>query len=581
MTDAHASVPAIVLGHWHRAADREAVRYKRHGSWHSVTWDELATQVAALAHSLKGIGIGESSVVGLLGDNCYEWIVADLATQSLGASSLFMPRMPTGRMAASLESTELSIVFCKDQGDVEDLLGCGRSPQPAVVVVDPTGCSTLGDDLREFRTYGDLLGDVRDAKSGADALSEFSPSFAAGGALRTEAAGRRAAAASRLSAAELHAAARIGATWLELSARDRVFCATPFSNAASYFLDVYSALFAGTTICLPESPLSVLADLREVRPTVVCLPPRGLDLLRSTSEDRAARSARGRAWTYRTAMRRLGALVSGARPAIASRRNASYLLVGRFVLRQLGLGNARRIVAVGAAGCEETRIFFASLGVIPTAAYGDARTRGFVVAGKDSEAVSPVPGLRARVRSGRHLEVLWEGSGQEWLDTGLTVDPLDDSTYRLIGARDDEFEVNDVVVAPAPIERGFQKSRLVRRAVVVAYRGSMAAFLELDADGVRSWAAEHQVPAGSLQALSRHDLVRRELWELVERVNASFCPPGVEIVLALPLPRQLNEHEGELDSVQRAVRSTVERHFADSLSTGITAAGWEVLGSPA
>ena len=583
MTDVTNSVPALVVEHAQRNPRGEAVRYKRHAVWRSVTWEDLAARVAALAHSLKGLGVGESSLVGLLGDNCYEWIVADVAVQSLGANSLILPR---GLVAATLGSNQLDLAFCKDQGDVEDLMAGGKVP--AVVVVDPVGCSTLGSagagSVRTLVSYDELVSAPSDTLSGADSLSGLTGTFATSGALRVDAAARSAAVVSRLTAAELHAAAQIGAQWLELSERDRVFCAAPFSNASSYFVDVYAALFAGTTICLPETALSLLADLREAQPTVLCLPSRGLDLLRTTSEGRAARSTRGRAWVCRTAMRRLRTRVVEGR-VIAARSSAAYALVGSFVRRQLGLRNTRRIVAFGAPVGEETRVFLASLGVPAIAAYGNAGTRGLVVAGNDGTAgdlVSPLPGLRARVRADRHLDISWETSGQRWLDTGLTVNPADASTFRLIGARDDEFEVNGAVVAPEPIERALQVSPLVRHAVVVEHQGALAALLELDIDAVRSWAREQGVPGGSLQALGEHRLVRRELWELVGRVNTeSGRTAGFAIAVALPLPRQLSEQDGELDPVHRPVRVTIEQNFADCLPTGITAAEWDVAGSHA
>src|SRR5262245_243712 len=51
---------------------------KREGAWRPISWREAARQVAALAASLKRIGLLPGDRVGLVSENRPEWLIADL-----------------------------------------------------------------------------------------------------------------------------------------------------------------------------------------------------------------------------------------------------------------------------------------------------------------------------------------------------------------------------------------------------------------------------------------------------------------------------------------------------------------------
>ncbi len=64
--------------------DRPFLWAKREGHWHSISWAEAARQVAALAASLKRIGLEPGDRVALVSENRPEWLIADLAIMAAG-----------------------------------------------------------------------------------------------------------------------------------------------------------------------------------------------------------------------------------------------------------------------------------------------------------------------------------------------------------------------------------------------------------------------------------------------------------------------------------------------------------------
>src|SRR3954468_24645034 len=64
--------------------DRPFLWAKRDGEWRPISWADTARQVAALAASLKRIGLQHGDRVCLVSENRPEWLIADLAIMAAG-----------------------------------------------------------------------------------------------------------------------------------------------------------------------------------------------------------------------------------------------------------------------------------------------------------------------------------------------------------------------------------------------------------------------------------------------------------------------------------------------------------------
>src|SRR5262245_59429549 len=62
-----------------------AFRSKHLGIYRERTWHDYATMVARAAQAFARLGLAAGDRVAIMGDPCEEWLVADLAAQSLGA----------------------------------------------------------------------------------------------------------------------------------------------------------------------------------------------------------------------------------------------------------------------------------------------------------------------------------------------------------------------------------------------------------------------------------------------------------------------------------------------------------------
>ena len=79
--------PNLVTMFLTRAAqkgDKPFLWRKSEGEWRAISWSEAARQVAALAESLKAIGLQPGDRVMLVSENRPEWLIADLAIMAAG-----------------------------------------------------------------------------------------------------------------------------------------------------------------------------------------------------------------------------------------------------------------------------------------------------------------------------------------------------------------------------------------------------------------------------------------------------------------------------------------------------------------
>src|SRR6476469_4720449 len=75
---------ALFLARAAEKGDAPFLWAKREGQWRSTSWAEAARQVAALAISLRKIGLEQGERVALVSENRPEWLIADLGIMAAG-----------------------------------------------------------------------------------------------------------------------------------------------------------------------------------------------------------------------------------------------------------------------------------------------------------------------------------------------------------------------------------------------------------------------------------------------------------------------------------------------------------------
>ncbi|RAV14651.1 long-chain fatty acid--CoA ligase [Mycolicibacterium sp. GF69] len=156
-TTSHANVAVMFFDRVRRSADREAFRTLDGDRWTSVSWQEAAEQVEALAAGLLALGIAPEERVGIASSTRYEWILADLAIMcAAAATTTVYPTTNAADTAFILSDSQSRVAFVEDESQLEKVRE-HRDELPKlekVVVIDGEGDGDLIISLAELTELG-------------------------------------------------------------------------------------------------------------------------------------------------------------------------------------------------------------------------------------------------------------------------------------------------------------------------------------------------------------------------------------------------------------------------------------------
>ena len=308
-----------------------AMQEKRYGIWQPLTWQVYAERVADFAHGLAALGVERGDIVAVLGDNRPEWLIAELAAQSIGAAVVgIYPTSIGEELLHILTLAQVKVVVAEDQEQVDKLirlkddyagyatsqtLAAARSaaasattagaagatgPQDAatagtgglpaayqmfadmppllletVIFYDPHGLEQYVETyLRDFTAV-----EAAGRAWGAEHPGWLDQHVAAGTSQDTAVICTTSGTTSRPKLAELsHANLLAMAEHLTaidpIDTKDRYVSFLPFAWIGEQMLAVACGLSRGLTLSFPEDSSTQKADMREIGPDVMFSPPR-------------------------------------------------------------------------------------------------------------------------------------------------------------------------------------------------------------------------------------------------------------------------------------------------------------------
>jgi long-chain acyl-CoA synthetase len=259
-----------------RLGPRPALRFKRYGIWHDVTWEQYRAEALAAAAALIEAGVAPGDRVGLVAENSVDWLIADMGLLAAGAVNV-PPHAPlTARQIHfQLDDAEVSFLFVSNRTQLDKVLAIrGQLPRLRGIVVFDAAALAGHDDLQSwaaFRQRGRqalprLAGELarREAALGPDDLATIMYTSGTTGNPK----GVMLTHGNLLSnvAASLERSGQcpdnVVLSWL------------PFTHIYARTVDHYSALASGVLLCIAESADTLVQDLADVQPTHMASVPR-------------------------------------------------------------------------------------------------------------------------------------------------------------------------------------------------------------------------------------------------------------------------------------------------------------------
>jgi long-chain acyl-CoA synthetase len=120
--DRASNMAQLFLQRVEKSGDNEAFRIPENGDWTSVTWNQAAERVEALAAGLLSLGIEPEDRIGIASATRLEWILADLAVLCAGAATTTVyPSTNAEDTGYILADSGSKIVFAEDDTQLKKL----------------------------------------------------------------------------------------------------------------------------------------------------------------------------------------------------------------------------------------------------------------------------------------------------------------------------------------------------------------------------------------------------------------------------------------------------------------------------
>jgi long-chain acyl-CoA synthetase len=564
------------------AVPREKALVERvDGVWTSTSSGALLERVANVACAIRDAGLSADDRVALVAHDCVDWIVCDFAT--LFAGCVVVPIYPTQALDHTkyiLEHSGSKLVFVDSAATLEHVRASG-APIPQTIVFDSAG----PDGLAAFEARGALVraGDatVPQAYTAATNPDDLAVLIYTSGTT-----GNPKGVMLSHDNLAFDAQSTLASGLDEVAEGDFVLSVLPFSHIYEHTV-IYVYLLARAEYYICHDPSELLADMRDVRPTMVTSVPRIFDRVIAGVKGAAMKAGGLQAklvpWALEIGRQYMSEKTFGSGPSagVALQYAVAKKLVLQKVREKLGLDRMKCFASGSAALHVDTAMTFLGFGIPIMQGYGLTETSPVVTASQLSNnsygaAGRAIPGVDIRIAEdgevltrGRHVmqgyyhdpeataAVIKDG----WFYTG-DIGEIDARGFLRITDRKREVFKTDTGkwISPARIEAAIKRSVYVAQAMVVGNgRPHPAALICPNWDLVRF---EMQLPAGEpAESLAERPEVRDFIAQRVREETAELASYE-QIRRVVLIPTEFSVESGELSPSMKIKRRVVEARYS-------------------
>jgi long-chain acyl-CoA synthetase len=260
-----------------------ALRFHDLGIWNEMTWSTLLERVTEAGNALR-THVANGDVVALVSKNRPAWIVADLAIQGLGASTLALrPDLAPETVSRLCVEQGVKIAIVGDQEQFDKfVVSADGVALPRRIVIDQRGIPT--DRLAGVdRTWDALLSGTEPGAGWLDSAGRLEPASPASFDLHVDRSHPNAPVASVVprTQGELVAAADALAVTIDAHAGDELYPFASLAEPTERLLCEVLMLRLGSTVNIGEGGELTILESRAVQPTVAHVPSSVLHAMRA------------------------------------------------------------------------------------------------------------------------------------------------------------------------------------------------------------------------------------------------------------------------------------------------------------
>ncbi len=564
------------------------------GASRSMTWQEVAQDVLALAGFLLSQRVETGDRVLILSENRPEWGLADLAIQSVGAWTVpLYPTLPAGEVSLIARDCQPVVAIVSTDEQAQKLLET-RAQAPSlrtIIIVEGTpqqgaGVFRWAEALAQGREGGPAAQQAIEARRCRMQPEDTATVIYTSG---TTGEPKGVMLSHRNFLSNVQACLQV----VSITGDDLHLSFLPLCHVFERMAGWYLMLSVGATISYARNMDTIPEDMRRGRPTIMLGVPRFFEKLHAKIQEGVRQAApwkrRMAQWAFGVGKRVVAHRQRGRRipPGLWLQRSLADRLVYSKVKAGLG-GRLRFFVSGSAPLSKEIGEFFYGLGVVILEGYGLTETSPVIAVNRPETprfgSVGPlVPGVEVRIAEdgeiltrGPHVmqgyyrkpEATAAALVDGWFHTG-DIGRLDEQGCLMVTDRKKDLikTAGGKFIAPQKLERLFAADPYISQVLVYGDRRPYCvALIVPNLEQLRRYAQEQEIAARSLQELVRDRRVVDFYWARVEAAQRDLA--GFERVKKIALlDQEFSQAGGELTPTLKAKRGVIAARYEPLLNS--------------
>jgi long-chain acyl-CoA synthetase len=588
------TAPEIFRSTVRKYGDRVAMRKKEYGLWHDISWNEYARLVKCVGSALISLGLRKGDCVSIIGDNCPEWVITDLATQcAAGVAVGVYATNAWPQVEYVIQNSESKFFFVENEEQLDKWLNF-RDNVPLlkkVIVWDLKGLRHFKDPtvmtFDEILEFGKAAAE-RDPSLIEKRMDNVEPEDVAMLIYTSGTTGPPKGA--MLTHRNMTWMGRAITTDNPMYDTDEVISFLPLCHVFEQLFSVLGHITHGYTVNFIESPDTVADNMIEISPTVGYAVPRIWEKYHSTIYIKMSDATWFKRIVFYVALKigqkraTLKMHSKGVQAHLETLYQLAYFAVFRKLKERLGFDRMRMAYSGAAPISPDVLHFFQSIGVNLVEGYGQTEGTGATCVSrmgrvKYGTVGPPLTGTEIRIAEDGEIlvrspsvfkgyfknpeataEVLKDG----WLYSG-DVGEIDEDGYLKITDRKKDIIITagGKNITPQYIENKMKFSPYVNDAVIIGDRRKyLACLIMIDEDNVVKYAQDNKIQFSTYKDLTRAPEIIKLIQAEVDKVNETLSQ--VEKVKKFTiLPKKLYEEDGEVTPTMKVKRKYVNQAFSD------------------
>jgi long-chain acyl-CoA synthetase len=589
------TIPKLFYRNTNLYRNKVALREKDLGIWQSVPWKDYWNHVCFFDLGLKHLGLKKGDKVSVLGDNCREWLYADLAAQSSGAVTVgIYPTDVASQVKYVLENSESSFVVCKDQEQVDKVLEV-KDDLPLlkkIIVIDMKGLRRYKDPMIVSFKQVEELGETLHREQPdlfEEMVNQTNPDDVAIIVYTSGTTGKPKGA--MISQKNMVVMIKGLSQVLEFREGDTFVSALPLCHIAERMFSLIFPMWAGCTVNFAESVATLQEDMKEISPTAFLNVPRIWEKIHSNIMIKMEDAVFFKRWIFK-AMMPIGHRVAGYKLEFKSvpflwkiLYGIAYLLLFRALRNQLGLLEAKILVSGAAPLSSDIMKFFHAIGLPIRECYGMTEMSGISFMPRNGEIKiggvvgKPIPGVEFRIAEDGEIiqrgdsvfkgyygnpEATGETVRDGWVHTGDVGEVDKEGNLKITDRKKDIIiTAGGKNIAPSEIENKLKFSPFINEAIVIGDRRKyLSCLIQIELLNVENWAQNNKIAYTNYKSLATHPEVRKLIQGEIENANMHFA--RVETIKKFTiLDKELDPDDQEVTATMKVKRSIIEKKFKD------------------